>query len=251
MSAQHLPPQGQSQAPEPLLQRESESHGRRARCPELRRCPWSWSDAGQWGFAPPGPRPPLGVLVWYVSPWIVGLPLEWGAPPTWASPWRVSLRRVGLPLEGGSPPGGWVSPSGSPSGGWVSPGGSPSRGWVSPWWVSVAAQLRTGQARMQTLGAQPGKDFLWGLGGSHRPRSNSSTGAGREGDAGSKMFSLCDSSCGTFFRNKQFQWAQWTPSHTANTAVWGQRPWVFCGYRRPAGWATRPLVGGTLLYSQT
>ena len=159
-------------------------------------------------------------------PWRVGLPLEGGSHPG------------GSPLEGGSPPGGWVSPW------WV------STGWVSPWRVSVAALLRNGQAHVQISGAQPGKDSL-GLEGA--PASHAQTPTLTQ--EGKEMQGAKCSLCVTFHVKLSFG-TNSSSGHsrrrlTQQTAVWGQRPWVFCGYRRPAGWAARPLVGGTLLYIQT
>lgn len=117
MSAQH-PPSQASPKSQSLCSRESWVPHKEGKVPELRRCPWSWSDARPWGFFPSGPRSPLLGLLWCVSPWM-GLPLGGGAPPGWTSTWWVSPWRVGLPLDGphpggspldGSPPGGWVSP---------------------------------------------------------------------------------------------------------------------------------------------
>lgn len=110
------------------------------------------------------------------------------------------------------------------------------------------AENRT-SSHWQPLGAQPGKDFLCNLREflSHRAQTPALTQEGKEGAKEAKCSFSRDSSCETFFWNKQLQWAQWLQSCTTNTAIWGQWPWVLHGYRHPAGWATRPLVGGILL----
>ena len=139
-----------------------------------------WMDLTLVGLRLDDGSPPGG----WVSPWRVGLPLDrshpggspldWSPPGGWVSSWMVGLpvdrsHPGGSPMDG-SPPGGWVSPWRVDLPWWVSPG------WVSPWrvglpWmglplrVSVAALLRNGLAHVQSLGAQPGKDFLWDLKG--------------------------------------------------------------------------------------
>ena len=122
---------------------------------------------------------------------LVGLRLDDGSPPGgWVSPWRV-----GLPLEGGSPL------DGSPLEG--------LSGCPAEKWTSSRADLRSPAWKGLSLG-------LEGAPASHA-QTPTLTQEGKE-IQGAKC-SLCDFSRKTFFGNKQFQWAQPTPSHTTNSGV--------------------------------